>query len=92
MEVNIHEAKTHFSRLIQRVEAGEEIVIARAGKAVAKLVAVLSPGQTRPVGMDRGKIWMADDFDVPDAEVEAIFGDAPLVTQDARYRKKRKKS
>ena len=90
MEVNIHEAKDPFAFDREGLRRGRDI--ARAGKAVAKLVAVLSPGQTRPVGMDRGKIWMADDFDVPDAEVEAIFGDAPLVTQDARYRKKRKKS
>src|SRR5438876_11559397 len=78
MEVNIHEAKTHFSRLLQRVEAGEEITIARAGKPVAKLIAVGPQNGTRPMGMDRGKIWMADDFDAPDPELEALFYDSPL--------------
>jgi prevent-host-death family protein len=63
MEVNIHEAKTHFSRLIQRVAAGEEITIARAGKPVARLVAI--EAQTRPLGFAREEIWIADDFDAP---------------------------
>jgi prevent-host-death family protein len=63
MEVNIHEAKTHFSRLIQRVAAGEEITIARAGKPVARLVAVET--KTRPLGFAREEIWIADDFDAP---------------------------
>ena len=55
MAVNIHEAKTHFSRLLQRVAAGEEVVIARAGVPVARLVAV-EPKKPpiRPLGMDRG--------------------------------------
>ncbi len=66
MEVNIHEAKTHFSRLLQRVAAGEEVVIARAGVPVARLVAVEpKKAKTRPLGMDEGRIWIADDFDAP---------------------------
>ncbi len=66
MEVNIHEAKTHLSRLLQRVAAGDEVIIARAGVPVARLVAVAPKPQTiRPLGMDRGKIWIADDFDAP---------------------------
>jgi prevent-host-death family protein len=65
MEVNIHEAKTHLSRLLQRVAGGEEVVIARAGVPVAKLVAVETKNKTRPLGMDRGKVWVADDFDAP---------------------------
>jgi prevent-host-death family protein len=63
--VNVHEAKTHLSRLLERVERGEEIVIARAGKPVARLVPIEpSPGK-RPIGRDKGKIWMSDDFDEP---------------------------
>ena len=46
--VNIHEAKTHFSKLIERVQAGEEIVVAKAGKAVARLVPTLPPARRRP--------------------------------------------
>src|SRR6267154_314743 len=66
MEVNIHEAKTHLSRLLQRVAAGEEVTIARSGVPVARLVAVEPEKEKiRPLGMDRGKIWIADDFDAP---------------------------
>ena len=80
MEVNVHEAKTHLSRLLKRVTAGEEITISRAGEPVAKLIAARSQGKSRPMGMDRGKIWMADDFDRPDLELEALFH-APITTE-----------
>jgi len=90
MEVNIHEAKTHLSRLLQRVVAGEEITIARAGVPVAKLIAAGSQSKTRPLGMDRDKIWIAEDFDAPDPELEALFYDAPLTTAPARKRKKKR--
>jgi prevent-host-death family protein len=61
--VNIHDAKTHFSKLLARVSAGEEIVIAKAGKPVARL-APIGPGKVkrRVPGIDKGKIWMAKDF------------------------------
>jgi len=72
-EVNIHEAKTHLSKLLRRVTAGEEIVIARAGKPVARLVAVAEPPRPRELGRDRGKIWIADDFDTLDPELLADF-------------------
>lgn len=65
MEVNVHEAKTHLSRLLQRVAAGEEVTIAKSGVPVARLVAVEPTKKTRPLGMDRGRIWIADDFDAP---------------------------
>lgn len=64
-QVNVHEAKTHLSRLLRRVASGEEIVISRAGKPVARLVAVAEPKLPRELGRDRGKIWIADDFDAP---------------------------
>jgi len=80
MEVNIHEAKTHLSRLLKRVTAGEEITISRAGEPVAKLIAARTQGKSRPMGMDRGKIWMADEFDHPDPELEALFN-APITTE-----------
>ncbi len=63
--INIHEAKTHLSRLINRVISGEEIIIARGGKAVAKLVPIDRPKQDRVAGLDAGKIWIAEDFDTP---------------------------
>ena len=61
--VNVHDAKTHLSRLLQRVERGEEIVIARAGRPVAKLVAVTKA--KRVLGTDRGLVRIAEDFDAP---------------------------
>ncbi len=54
--VNIHEAKTHFSRLVARAVEGEEIVIAKAGRPVAKLTAVQEVKTRRPLGTARGKI------------------------------------
>ncbi len=68
--VNIHEAKTHLSRLLARVEAGERIVIARAGNPVAELVRVTSIRPRRKPGMDRGKIVIHDNFDDPLPEFE----------------------
>ena len=77
--VNIHEAKTTLSRLVERVEAGEEVVIARSGKPVARLVPLARADGPRVPGAMRGEIRMADDFDAPlPAELEAAFyGVAP---------------
>jgi prevent-host-death family protein len=61
--VNVHDAKTHLSRLLERVEAGQEIVIARAGRPVAKLVPLRSRRAPRRLGLWRGKGWIAPDFD-----------------------------
>jgi prevent-host-death family protein len=61
--VNVHEAKTHLSRLLERVEAGEEIVLARNGKAVARLVPV-GRAARRPGSM-KGRIRVRRDFDAP---------------------------
>jgi len=63
--VNVHEAKTHFSKLLVRVEAGEEVVIARAGKPVARLVPVQQKPKERKPGFLKDKIWMSPDFDAP---------------------------
>jgi prevent-host-death family protein len=62
--VNIHDAKTQFSRLLKRVAAGQEIVIARAGEPVARLVPFRQP-ETRDLGMDAGRVVIAADFDAP---------------------------
>lgn len=63
-EVNIHEAKTQLSKLLRQVSAGEEIVIARAGKPVAKLIPV--DGEPKRVfGLDKGLFEVPDDFDDP---------------------------
>ena len=70
---NIHEAKTHFSKLVERAEAGEEIVIGRAGKAVARLVPFDRPSVGRQPGLLRGRIWMAPDFDETPEELVGLF-------------------
>ena len=70
---NIHEAKTHLSRLLQAVAAGEEIMIAKAGKPVAKLVPVSATGGARVLGRLAGAVQEAADCWAPDAELEALF-------------------
>jgi prevent-host-death family protein len=68
--VNVHDAKTHFSRLLARVERGERIVIQRGGKPVAELIPYAPPGRERVFGRDRGRISIAPDFDAPLPEFE----------------------
>jgi len=66
MEVNVHHAKTHLSKLIAAVESGEEVVIARAGKPAVRLVLATPPARKSRKhlrGSGIGKIWLADDFD-----------------------------
>jgi prevent-host-death family protein len=63
--VNIHEAKTHLSRLLEQVERGEEVVIARAGVPVARLLPFAPRRAARETGMDRGVVRIPDDFDAP---------------------------
>jgi prevent-host-death family protein len=71
--VNVHEAKTHLSKLLGQVEAGGEVVIARAGRPVARLVPFGRPGK-RVLGADAGRVTIADDFDAPlPADVLADF-------------------
>lgn len=93
MEVNIHQAKTHLSRLLQRVAAGEDVTIARAGVPIARLIAVVPKARKiRPLGMDRGKVWVADDFDapLPDDLLKAFYGgDLPPVQPAKKSRKRR---
>jgi len=70
---NIFEAKTHFSKLVERAEKGEEIIIGRSGKPVAKLVPYQEPKGQRVGGGWEGKIWMAPDFDaLPEGFAEAF--------------------
>jgi len=72
--VNIHEAKTHLSRLVERVEAGEEITIARAGRPVARLVPYRRRTEPRVPGLWKGRVWLADDWDAPLPEIDEAFG------------------
>ncbi|MBA2425782.1 MAG: type II toxin-antitoxin system Phd/YefM family antitoxin [Actinobacteria bacterium] len=73
MIVNIHEAKTHFSRLVERAARGEEIVIGKAGKPVAKLVPYSTASGPRSPGAWAGRVTLADDFDDLPAELDAAF-------------------
>ena len=63
--VNIYEAKTHLSRLLRRVRGGEEIVIAAAGRPVARLVPISLGVGPRALGGDEGRVWEAEDFNAP---------------------------
>lgn len=78
MLVNIHEAKTHFSRLVERVSQGEEIVIGKAGKPIAKLVPYTEALGPRSPGAWKGRVRLAPDFDDMPAELAAAFrGEKP---------------
>jgi prevent-host-death family protein len=73
-QVNVHEAKTHLSRLLERVALGEEIVLARAGHPVAKLVPFAPTRRERAPGSARGDVWVSPDFDAPlPDEVQRAF-------------------
>lgn len=87
MEVNVHHAKIHLSKLIAAVESGEEVIIARAGKPAVRLVMVTPPtrkSRKDMLGSGIGKIWMADDAFSPetDLEIQKLFkADDPQVRQ-----------
>lgn len=74
--VNVHDAKTHFSSLLARVEKGQEVVIARAGKPVARLVPNAAETKAPVFGADRGAFTVPDDFDspLPEEILEAFEG------------------
>jgi len=65
MPFNVHQAKTHLSKLLDRVMQGEEIIIARAGKPVARLVPVATRSAGRVPGSARGQVHVPPDFDAP---------------------------
>jgi prevent-host-death family protein len=74
MEVNIHEAKTHLSRLLERVAMGEEVIIAKAGTPVAKLVAIKPATRRIKLGSAKGEFVVPDDFNDPlPKEIEDLF-------------------
>ncbi len=75
---NIHEAKTHFSKLVERAAAGEEIVIGKAGKPVAKLVPYAEPKPVRKPGAWKGKVKYLVDWDAMDKEIEELFYAEPI--------------
>jgi prevent-host-death family protein len=74
-QVNVHDAKTHFSKLLARVEAGEEVVVARDGKPVAKLVRLAPKLPPREPGIDKGRFVVPDTFTDPltDEELKLFY-------------------
>lgn len=75
--VDIHEAKTHLSRLVEQAAKGEPFVIAKAGKPLVKVTRLDAPaaGQVRRLGFMAGRIKVPDDFDrMPSSEMERLFG------------------
>ena len=74
--INIHEAKTHLSKIVDDVAAGAEVIIAKAGKPMARLSPINSPARRKKLGLLKGKIKVPDDFNAPlDNEVIAAFED-----------------
>ena len=72
--VNIHEAKTHLSRLVERVQAGEEIIIAKAGRPAARLVPIEAAGRPIKIGGLKASAPVPDDFNTMfESEIEALF-------------------
>jgi prevent-host-death family protein len=72
--INIHEAKTHLSRLVEQAAAGREVIIAKAGKPLARLVPLANVARPKKLGQLKGKITVPDDFNAPlDAETLALF-------------------
>jgi len=63
--VNVYDAKTHLSELVERAAAGEEITIAKSGKPAARLVSLARPANSRKPGWLKGRIWTSSDFDEP---------------------------
>ncbi len=77
--INIHEAKTHLSRFVEQAAAGEEIIIAKAGKPMAKLVPLLRTPSRRNLGMFKGKLNVPDNFDAPlSNEVVGLFENSEI--------------
>lgn len=73
MEVNVHQAKTTLSKLLQRVAAGETVTISRYGKPTAKLVPFNPSPKRRAGGLDRGLVEVPDDFDEESPEINQLF-------------------
>ena len=85
--VNIHEAKTHLSRLVERVEAGEEFIIAKAGRPAARLVPIATARKPIRIGGLKSVLRVPDDFDTMlEGEIASLFGTAPPPRPSRRRR------
>lgn len=77
LTINIHEAKTHLSRLVDQAAKGEPFIIAKGGRPMVKVMAIGAPsrGQTKRIGFMAGQIAVPDDFDtMGSTEIESLFG------------------
>jgi prevent-host-death family protein len=81
--VNIHQAKTELSKLLERALAGEEVIIAKAGKPIVKLTPIQPRKKRRLAGLAAGKVWIAPDFDapMPDDWLDAFYN-GPIFPED----------
>ena len=84
--VDIHEAKTHLSRLIEKVAAGEEIIITKAGKPAAKLVPLHDAPSTRSLGIFNGKLNVPEDFDIALSEEAVLQFQSGAIEPSSRNR------
>ena len=73
MKATSTEIKTHFGHYLDVVQKGEEVIIAKAGKPVAKLVAYTKPLKRRQPGLWKGQVWISDDFTKEDPEINKLF-------------------
>ena len=95
MQVNMHEAKTHLSKLVQAVLDGEEVILARNGEAVVQITKYTPVVPKRKPGSLKGKIWLADDWDSPETNrminemmiPKSLFPDEPVVIAAQEPRK-----
>jgi prevent-host-death family protein len=95
-QVTLSEAKAKFSQLVEDAARGEEIVIAKNGKPLVKLVAAVpvdaaappAPKGKRKLGQLKGKVWLAPDFDAYDAEIEKLFYGGDLNDPPAEFKRK----
>jgi prevent-host-death family protein len=71
--INVHAAKTNLSSLLEDVQRGEEVVIAKVGKPIARIIPFVEPRPERKPGILRGRAWAADDAWDPDPELERLF-------------------
>lgn len=83
-QVNVYEAKSQLSKLLEQVENGDEIIIARNGRPVARLVPLQRRTSPRVPGAWKGKVWMADDFDETDEELIELWENSPLFPEDEK--------
>jgi prevent-host-death family protein len=89
--LNIQQAKTHLSRLIEQAMAGEEIVIAKAGRPCVRLIPCVPETSARALGGWEGRLWISPDFDAPDPAVIGLFESGSLTKQPRKQRRRTKR-